>query len=86
MSDDHATADADSAAESGDGSGTTGIQVFAAPSDAPRVRWTTDLISAAVSAALALLPPADIIEGPVTLHFVLKGWLADLGQPVESGS
>ncbi len=31
-------------------------------------------------------PPADIIEGPAALHFVLKGWLADLGQPVESGS
>ncbi len=38
-----------------DGSASDGIQVFAAPSDAPRVRWKTDLISAAVSAALAFL-------------------------------
>ncbi len=86
MSDDHATADADSAVESGDGSGTTGIQVFAAPSDAPRVRWRTDLISAAVSAALALLLVLVAGNGSTfddtTLEFVggLPGWLLWLAQ------
>ncbi len=30
-----------------------------------------------------LAAPADVIQGPAALHFVLKGWLADLGQPVE---
>jgi hypothetical protein len=31
-----------------------GIEVFSAASDAPRVRWRTDLVSAAVTAALAV--------------------------------
>ena len=29
-----------------------------------------------------LTPPTEVIQGPAALHFVLKGWLADLGQPV----
>ena len=29
-----------------------------------------------------LAAPDGTIEGPAALHFVLKGWLADLGQPV----
>lgn len=33
-----------------------------------------------------LQPPTDTIEGPAALHFVLKGWLGDLGQPVEQVS
>ena len=33
-----------------------------------------------------LTAPVDVIEGPAALHFVLKGWLADLGQPVERAS
>jgi hypothetical protein len=30
-----------------------------------------------------LIAPAQPIEGSAALHGVLKGWLADLGQPVE---
>ncbi len=30
-----------------------------------------------------LTPPAGVIEGPAALHFVLKDWLAELGQPVR---
>jgi hypothetical protein len=29
-----------------------------------------------------LTSPTEIIHGPATLHSVLKGWLAELGQPV----
>lgn len=41
------------------------------PQTNPFVLHTADLVAR-----------ADIIEGPAALHFVLKGWLADLGQPV----
>ena len=30
-----------------------------------------------------LEPPTEVIQGPAALHFVLKSWLADLGQPAE---
>ena len=63
-----------------------GIQVFSAPSDAPRVRWKTDLISAAFVAALGVL--LIIVAGngstfdDMTLEFAggLPGWLLWLCQ------
>ena len=84
--DDPQAADAHSAAAPGDGSPSDGIQVFAAPSDAPRVRWTTDLISAAFSAALVFLLVLVAGNGSsfddTTLEFVggLPGWLLWLAQ------
>ncbi len=33
-----------------------------------------------------LARPPDVIQGPAVLHFVLKGWLTDLGQSVERES
>ncbi|MGI9645696.1 MAG: flippase-like domain-containing protein [Ilumatobacteraceae bacterium] len=63
-----------------------GIQVFAAPSDAPRVRWRTDLISAGFSASLLVFLIIVAGEGSTldrtTLQFVgeLPGWLLWLGQ------
>ncbi len=83
--DDPQAADAHAAAPS-HGSASDGIQVFAAPSDAPRVRWTTDLISAAISAALAFLLVLVAGNGSTfddtTLEFVgeLPGWLLWLAQ------
>jgi len=83
--DDAQAADAQSAAPS-HGSASDGIQVFAAPSDAPRVRWTTDLISAAISAVLAFLLVLVAGNGSTfddtTLEFVgeLPGWLLWLAQ------
>jgi uncharacterized protein (TIRG00374 family) len=63
-----------------------GIQVFSAPSDAPRVRWRTDLISAGFTTAL--LAFLIIVAGHGssfdrnTLEFIgdLPGWLLWLGQ------
>ena len=58
-----------------------GIQVFSAASDAPRVRWTTDLAAAALAAALVLVLVLVAGEGSTldsnTLEFVtgLPGWL-----------
>jgi uncharacterized protein (TIRG00374 family) len=63
-----------------------GIQVFSAPSDAPRVRWRTDLISAGFNSALLIF--LIIVAGAGSsldqnvLGFVgdLPGWLLWLGQ------
>jgi len=63
-----------------------GVQVFSAPSDAPRVRWSTDLISAglmSVGLALLILVAANgSTLDDNTLEFVgtLPGWLLWLGQ------
>jgi glycosyltransferase 2 family protein len=63
-----------------------GVQVFSAPSDAPRVRWRTDLISAAFVAVLGLLLIAVAGNGStfddLTLEFAggLPGWLLWLSQ------
>jgi uncharacterized protein (TIRG00374 family) len=63
-----------------------GIQVFSAPSDAPRVRWRTDLISAGSSAVLLLLLILVAGNGSTldtnTLQFIgtLPGWLLWIGQ------
>ena len=63
-----------------------GVQVFAAPSDAPRVRWRTDLISAgfttAVLAFLIIVAGQGSSFDRNTLEFIgdLPGWLLWLGQ------
>lgn len=63
-----------------------GIQIFSAPSDAPRVRLKTDLISAGLNAALLCFLIFVAGEGSTfdtnTLRFVggLPGWLLWLGQ------
>lgn len=63
-----------------------GIQVFSTPSDAPRVRWTTDLISAAFVSLLGLLLIVVAGNGStfddLTLEFAggLPGWLLWLCQ------
>ena len=63
-----------------------GIQVFSAPSDAPRVRWHTDLVSAGLSTTLLLLLILVAGDGSTldnnTLTFVgtFPGWLLWLGQ------
>ena len=63
-----------------------GVQVFSAPSDAPRVRWMTDLISAAFVAVLGLLLIVVAGNGStfddLTLEFAggLPGWLLWLSQ------
>jgi uncharacterized protein (TIRG00374 family) len=63
-----------------------GIQIFSAPSDAPRVRWTTDLISAGFVATLGLLLIVVAGNGStfdrLTLEFAggLPGWLLWLSQ------
>ena len=63
-----------------------GIQIFSAPSDAPRVRWRTDLISAGFSTALLLVLILVAGNGSTldtnTLTFIgtLPGWLLWLGQ------
>ena len=63
-----------------------GIQVFSAPSDAPRVRWPTDLISAGFTAGLLAFLIVVAGNGSTldtnTLTFVgeLPGWLLWLGQ------
>ena len=44
------------------------------PQTHPFVLHPTDLTS-----------PTEIIHGPAALHFVLKGWLAEIGQPVTNG-
>jgi uncharacterized protein (TIRG00374 family) len=68
-------------AESGDG-----VQVFSAPSDGPRVRWPTDLISAGFTSALLAFLVVVAGEGSSfdrnVLDFVggLPGWLLWLGQ------
>jgi len=66
--------------------GSRGIQIFSAPSDAPRVRWRTDLISAGFTSALLIFVIIVAGEGSSldrnTLEFVgdLPGWLRWLGQ------
>jgi uncharacterized protein (TIRG00374 family) len=63
-----------------------GIEVFSAPSDAPRVRWPTDLISAGFSAVLLVLLIIVAGNGSTfdsnTLDYIgsLPGWLLWLGQ------
>ena len=63
-----------------------GIQIFSAPSDAPRVQSTADLVSAAFSAALLVFLIIVAGEGStidrITLEFVgqLPGWLLWFGQ------
>ncbi len=74
------------AAPPSDDSGSHGIHVFAAPSDAPRVRWPTDLISAGFSAVLTLVLVLVAGNGSTvddnTLDWVgtLPGWLRWLAQ------
>ena len=69
-----------------DDGGSRGIQVFSAPSDAPRVRWRTDLISAgfttALLAVLILIAGNGSTLDTNTLTFIgtLPGWLLWLGQ------
>ncbi len=81
-----ATPDDAAAGAPGGGSRSSGIQVFSAPSDAPRVRWKTDLISAAFTAALLFFLILVAGQGSsfddTTLEFVggLPGWLLWLGQ------
>lgn len=81
-----ATPDDAAAAAPVGGSRSSGIQVFSAPSDAPRVRWKTDLISAGFTAALLLFLIIVAGQGSsfddTTLDFVggLPGWLRWLGQ------
>ena len=71
-----------------DDGGSRGIQVFSAPSDAPRVRWPTDLISAGFGAALLAVLILIAGNGSTldtnTLTFIgtLPGWLLWLGQAV----
>ncbi len=88
------TTDDDRAGSTGDASESSsaggarrhGIQVFSAPSDAPRVRWKTDLIAAAFVAVLGLLLIAVAGNGStfddLTLEFAsgLPGWLLWLSQ------
>jgi uncharacterized protein (TIRG00374 family) len=63
-----------------------GVQVFAAPSDAPRVRWKTDLIAAGSAAVLGLLLIVIAGDGStfddLTLDFAggLPSWLLWLCQ------
>ena len=70
----------------GTGKRSAGVQVFAAPSDAPRVRWTTDLMSAGFAAALTAVLLVVAGNGSTlddsTLEFVgsLPGWLLWLAQ------
>ncbi|MBG7606289.1 MAG: hypothetical protein IZT58_16955, partial [Actinobacteria bacterium] len=65
-----------------------GIQVFSAPSDAPRVRWKTDIISAGLTSALLFFLILVAGEGSTfdttTLQFVggQPGWLLWLAQMV----
>lgn len=65
-----------------------GIQVFSAPSDAPRVRWRTDLISVGFTAALLFFLIVVAGEGSTfdrnTLEFVgdLPDWLQWFGQMI----
>jgi uncharacterized protein (TIRG00374 family) len=65
-----------------------GLQVFSAPADAPRVRWRTDLISAALTAVALVVLIAVAGNGSTldtnTLEFVgtLPGWLLWLGQAI----
>ncbi|MGI9644224.1 MAG: flippase-like domain-containing protein [Ilumatobacteraceae bacterium] len=65
-----------------------GVQVFSAPSDAPRVRWRTDLISAGINsllvAVLVLIAGNGSTLDTNTLTFIgtLPGWLLWLGQAV----
>ena len=69
-----------------DDGGSRGIQVFSAPSDAPRVHWRTDLISAgfttALLAVLILIAGNGSTLDTNTLTFIgtLPGWLLWLGQ------
>jgi len=73
-------------AEAAEDPGSHGIQVFSAPSDAPRVRWQTDLLSAGFTAALGFVLILVAGEGSTfdnsTLEFVgsLPGWLLWLSQ------
>jgi len=75
-------------AGSDDGGSDFGIQIFSAPSDAPRVRWHTDLISAGFIAALLFFLILVAGEGSTfdrnTLDFVgdLPGWLQWFGQMI----
>lgn len=87
--DGHAVSPSDAAEDSPAGAARRhGIQVFSAPSDAPRVRWRTDLISAAFVAVLVLLLIVVTGNGSTfddsTLEFVggLPGWLLWLSQAV----
>ncbi len=64
----------------------SGIQIFSSPSDAPRVRWRTDLISAGFSSALLFILVLIAGNGSTldtnTLGFIgtLPGWLLWLAQ------
>ena len=74
------------AAPPADDSGSHGIHVFAAPSDAPRVRWRTDLISAAFSAVLTLVlilvagNGSTVDDNALDWVGTLPGWLRWLAQ------
>jgi hypothetical protein len=65
-----------------------GFQVFSSPSDAPRVRWETDLVSAGLYTALLVFLALVAGNGSSldgnTLAYVgtLPGWLLWLGQAV----
>ena len=64
------------------------VRVFSAPSDAPRIRWRLDLISAGFTSAVLALLVLVAGDGSTlddnTLQFVgtLPGWLLWLGQAV----
>ena len=64
------------------------VEIFSAPSDAPRVRWKTDLLTAGFSSALLALLVLVAGNGSTldtnTLEFVgtFPGWLLWMGQAV----
>ena len=80
------TAEPATGQEALEGSRSSGIQIFSTPSDAPRVRWRSDLISAGITTALLLFLILVAGEGSTldtnTLEFIgtLPGWLLWLGQ------
>ena len=65
---------------------THGFHVFSAPSDAPRVRWKTDLISAGFTATMTLVlilvagQRSDVDETALDWVGALPGWLLWLAQ------
>jgi len=65
-----------------------GVQVFSAPSDAPRVRWSTDLVSAGFNTGLLVFLIVVAGEGSTldraTLEFTvqLPGWLLWICQAI----
>ena len=64
----------------------TGVEIFSAPSDASRVRWTSDLIAAGTNTALLIFLIIVAGEGSTldrsTLEFIgqLPGWLLWIAQ------